>query len=173
MQKSPQDQMPGAYPPPVYAGQAGQTTAPPSSLLWWAAAMAILGPVIGVLWWLAAPGGALYGDRTVADSWLGRDLVLGGLELAAGIVTGWLLTNRVDLPGAWQRVCAAVAGALLGSILAVAVGQGIGALFPGEEEAEFPFVLRSLGVALVWPAATALVVFVASLLGLLLLRPKR
>lgn len=163
---------PGTYPPPVYAGHAAQTPVPPSSLLWWAAAMALLGPVIGVIWWFAAPGGGLYGDRATAETWLMRDLVLGGLELVAGIVVGWLLTNRMDLPGAWQRLCTAVAGSLLGSVLAVAVGQGLGSLFSGGD-AEFPFVLRSLGVALIWPAAAALVVFLASLLGLLLVRQKR
>lgn len=163
---------PGTYPPPVYAGPAAQTPAPPSPLLWWAAAMTLLGPVLGVLWWLAAPGGGLYGDRAAAETWLMRDLVLGGLELAAGIVVGWLLTNRIDVPGAWQRVCTAVIGSLLGSVLAVAVGQGLGALFSGGNT-EFPFVLRSLGVAMVWPAAAALVVFLASLLGLLLERPRR
>lgn len=162
----------GTYPPPVYAGHARQTAAPPSSLLWWAAAMALLGPVLGVLWWLLAPGGALYGDRSAPETWLGRDLVLGGLELVAGIVVGWLLTNRIDLPGAWQRVCTAVGGSLLGSVLAVAVGQVLGSFFPGGD-GEFPFVLRSLGVALIWPGAAALVVFLASLLNLLLLRPRR
>jgi hypothetical protein len=163
---------PGTYPPPVYAGPAAQTPVPPSSLLWWAAAMTLLGPVLGVLWWFASPGGGLYGDRTVAESWLIRDLVLGGLELVAGVVVGWLLTNRLDLPGAWQRVCTAVAGSLLGSILAVAVGQGLAFLFHGGDT-EFPFVLRSLGVAMIWPAAAALVIFLASLLGLLLVRQKR
>lgn len=163
---------PDTYPPPVYAGPAAQTPAPPSSLLWWAAAMTLLGPVLGVLWWFASPGGGLYGDRTMAESWLIRDLVLGGLELVAGVVVGWLLTNRLELPGAWQRVCTAVAGSLLGSILAVAVGQGLGSLFHGGDT-EFPFVLRSLGVAMIWPAAAALVVFLASLLGLLLVRQKR
>lgn len=159
----------GTYPPPVYAGPATQTQAPPSSLLWWAIAMTLLGPVLGVAWWLASPGGAFYGDRTAAESWLARDLVLGGLELLAGVVVGWLLTTRFDLPGAWQRVCTAVGGSLLGSLLAVAVGQGLGALFAGGHT-EFPFVLRSLGVAIIWPAAAALVVFLAALLGLLLVR---
>lgn len=162
----------GTYPPPVYAGPAEQATVPPSSLAWWGAAMAVLGPVIGVLWWLAAPGGALYGERSEAETWLARDLVLGGLQLTAGVVVGWLLTNRVDLPGAWERVCAAVAGALLGSVLAVGVGQWLGSLF-SDGTSEFPFVLRSLGIALIWPGAIALVIFVASLLGLLLMRPKR
>ncbi|NJC22098.1 hypothetical protein BJ994_001174 [Arthrobacter pigmenti] len=164
---------PGAYPPPVYAGPAEETTVPPSSLVWWAAATTILGPLLGVLWWVASPGGALYGDRAFAETWLARDLVLGGLELTAGVVVGWLLTNRVDLPGAWQRVFAAVAGGLLGSVLAVVVGQWLGSLFDGPAGEEFPFVLRSLGVALIWPAATALVVFIASLLGLLFMRPRR
>lgn len=162
----------GTYPPPVYAGPAPQTPVPPSSLIWWAAAMALLGPVLGVAWWLAAPGGALYGDRAAAETWLVRDLVLAGLELAAGVVVGWLLANRLELPGAWQRIATAVAGSLLGSVLAVAVGQALGALFSGGDT-EFPFVLRSLGVAMIWPGAAALVVFLASLLGLLLLRSRQ
>ena len=162
----------GTYPPPVYSGPAPTSPVPPSSLLWWAAATALLGPVLGVLWWFASPGGGLYGDRSEAETWLNRDLVLAGLELVAGIVVGWLLTNRLERPGAWQRVCAAVAGSMLGSLLAVAVGQGLGVLFSGGEP-EFPFVLRSLGAAAIWPAAAALVVFLASLLGLLLIRPKR
>jgi hypothetical protein len=66
----------------------------------------------------------------------------------------------------------AVAGSTVGSVLAVAVGQGLGALVSGGDS-EFPFVLRSLGVAMIWPAAAALVVFLASLLGLLLVGPKR
>ncbi|WP_323961505.1 hypothetical protein GC088_06440 [Arthrobacter sp. JZ12] len=167
MQESPAE--PGTYPPPVYTGPATTTTAPPSSLAWWAAAMTLLGPILGVVWWLAAPGGALYGDRSEAETWLLRDLVFAGLQLLAGVVVGWLLTNRLERPGAWERVCAAVTGALLGSLLAVVVGQGLGALFSGGDT-EFPFVLRSLGAAVIWPAATALVVFLASLLGLLLVR---
>ncbi|MFJ6278836.1 hypothetical protein [Arthrobacter subterraneus] len=163
---------PATYPPPVYAGPAPHTPVPPSSLLWWGAAMALLGPVLGILWWVASPGGAFYGDRAEAETWLARDLVLGGLELVAGVVVGWLLSNRLELPGAWQRVCTAVVGSVLGSVLAVAVGQGLGVLFSGGAS-EFPFVLRSLGVAAIWPAAATLVVFLASLLGLLLVRPKR
>ena len=163
---------PGTYPPAVYAGPAAETAVPPSSLIWWAAASTVLGPVLGVMLWFASPGGGFYGDRANAESWLIRDLVLGGLQLLAGVVVGWLLTNRIDLPGAWQRVCAAVGGSMVGSVLAVLVGQGLGALFSGGD-GEFPFVLRSLGVALVWPAAAALVVFLASLLGLLLIRRNR
>ncbi|WP_051427175.1 hypothetical protein [Arthrobacter sp. H20] len=161
---NPDAEHPGSYPPPVYAVATEDTAVPPTSLVWWACAMAGLGLLMGVVWWLAAPGGGLYGDPAPEEAQLLNDLTLGGLQLVVGLVVGWLLVQRMDLPGAWQRISAAVGGSLVGSVFAVAVGQWLGMMFGADTDPDF--VLRSLGAAAIWPAAAALVVFVSSLIEL-------
>lgn len=160
---------PGSYPPPVYAAASENTTAPPTSLVWWASTMAGSGVLMGLLWWFVSPGGALYGDPELAETWLLRDLTLAGIQLAVGVVVGWLLVQRMDLPGGWQRICAAVGGSVVGSVLAVAVGQWLGLMFGAEASPDAPgaaFGLRSFGVPAIWPAAAALVVFISALIEL-------
>lgn len=160
----------GSYPPSVYSPPAAKTHAiPPATLVWWAGAMTFTGLLTGILWWLAAPGGAFYGDETLPETWLMRDLTLAGLELAVGVVVGWLLVQRMDLPGAWQRVCAAVAGSIAGSLLALGTGQWLGMLWGPEASPDATgeaFLLRSFGVLAIWPAAASLVVFLSALLSL-------
>ncbi|MHA7295461.1 hypothetical protein [Arthrobacter sp. HLT1-21] len=159
---TPEAEQPGSYPPPVYAVTTDDTAVPPTSLLWWVSAMAGLGLLMGAVWWFAAPGGGLYGDPVPEEAGLLRDLTLGGLQLVVGIVVGWLLVQRMDLAGAWQRIGAAVGGSLIGSVLAVVVGQWLGMMFGADPE----FVLHSLGAAAIWPAAAALVVFISALIEL-------
>lgn len=159
---SPDAEQPGSYPPPVYSVATKDTGVPPTSLVWWACAMAGLGLLMGVMWWFAAPGGGLYGDPAPEEAPLVGDLTLAGLQLVVGIVVGWLLVQRMDLPGAWQRIGAAVGGSLVGSVLAVVVGQWLGMMFGAEPD----FVLHSLGAAAIWPAAAALVVFISALIDL-------
>lgn len=157
----------GQYPPPVYTQRAPKAVAPPASLLWWAGAMTVSGVLIGFGWWLLAPGGAFFGESSSPQTWLLRDLTLAGLELLAGVVVGWLLVLRLRLPGAWQRMCAAVGGSLAGSIVAVVLGQWLGMMFGADSTVPgADFVLRSLGAAVLWPAVASLVVFVASLVAL-------
>ena len=158
----------GSYPPPVYTTTTKDTAVPPTSLVWWASAMVGLGAVMGVLWWFVAPGGGLYGDPAAEEAGLLSDLTLAGLQLVVGIAVGWLLVQRMDLPGGWQRISAAVGGSLVGSVLAVVVGQGLGMLFGADPD----FVLHSLGAAAIWPAAAALVVFVSAVIELAWGKPR-
>ncbi|MHA7154944.1 hypothetical protein [Arthrobacter sp. TMN-50] len=159
---NPDAEQPGSYPPPVYTVTTDATAVPPTSLLWWASAMAGLGLLMGVAWWFAAPGGGLYGNPAPEDAGLLSDLTLGGLQLLVGVVVGWLLVQRMDLPGAWQRIGATAGGSLIGSVLAVVAGQWLGRMFGADPE----FVLHSLGAAAIWPAAAALVVFISTLIEL-------
>ncbi|MHA7273309.1 hypothetical protein ACX80Z_07740 [Arthrobacter sp. TMT4-20] len=159
---SPDAEQAGSYPPPVYSVATEDTAVPPTSLLWWASTMVGLGLLMGMAWWFAAPGGGLYGDPAPEEAALVTDLTLGGLQLVVGIVVGWLLVQRMDLPGAWQRIGAAVGGSILGSVLAVLIGQWLGMMFGADPD----FVLLSPGVAAIWPGAAALVVFVSTLIEL-------
>ena len=48
---------------------------------------AVAGPAAGILWWLAAPGGAFYGGGTDINLWFPRDAVLALLLALAGVCT--------------------------------------------------------------------------------------
>jgi hypothetical protein len=135
-------------------------------LLWWAGSTAALGVVLGVFWWLGAPGGILHGDGLNPGTWLLRDLTLAGLGLVAGVAVGTVLARRSQRPGALPRLAAAVLGSVLGSLLSVLVGTALGAWAGPRGSAEVPgsdFGLHSWGSAAVWPAAVALIVFGAAL----------
>ncbi|MBJ2122150.1 hypothetical protein I6N91_14295 [Arthrobacter sp. MSA 4-2] len=156
----------GSYPPPVYAPAPNRTAAPPVGLLWWAGSTAVLGIVLGVFWWLGAPGGILFGDGRLPGTWLLRDLTLAGLELVAGVAVGTVLARRLGRPGGLRRLLAAVGGSILGSLLAVLVGTALGAWIGPHGSPEIPgsgFGLHSPGAAAIWPAAAALIVFAAAL----------
>ncbi len=152
----------GSYPPPVYAPARDRTAVPPVGLLWWAGSTAVLGLVLGVFWWLGAPGGILHGDGLNPGTWLLRDLTLAGLGLVAGVAVGTVLARRLERPGALQRLAAAVTGSALGSLLAVLVGTALGAWAGPQGSQEIPgseFGLHSPGATAVWPATVALIVF--------------
>lgn len=145
---------------------------------WWLAAIAGAGIPVGLLWWLLAPGGLnlLTGDPSLASGtnaggWLPRDLVLAGLTLFAGCLTGLFLTGkRTGAPSPAAVVLAVVCGAA-GAVIAWRVGILAGELWGAREDASanpsIAFSLRSYAVLAVWPAAVAVSVFLVNLLGML------
>jgi hypothetical protein len=142
------------------------------------AIVAAAGIPVGLLWWLLAPGGLnlLTRDPALAtganaEGWLPRDLVLAGLFLLAGCLTGFLLNGkRIGAPAPGTVVLAVIGGAL-GAVIAWQVGVLAGNWWgPAEDtapNASIAFSLRSFAVLAVWPAAVAISVFVANLLSLL------
>lgn len=133
---------------------------------------------VGLLWWLLAPGGLnlLTGDPalakgTNADGWLPRDLVLAGLFLLAGCLTGFLLNGKRSGAPAAPTVVLAVAGGALGAVIAWQTGVLAGHLWGAAEDAtpnaSIAFSLRAFAVLVIWPAAVAISVFVANLFSLL------
>jgi len=133
---------------------------------------------VGLLWWLLAPGGLnlLTGDPalakgTNAEGWLPRDLLLAGLFLLAGCLTGFLLNGKRSGAPAPATVVLAVAGGALGALIAwqagVLAGQWWGVAEDTAPNASIAFSLRAFAVLAVWPAAVAISVFVVTLFSLL------
>lgn len=154
----------------------------PQSLAWlWFVVPVFAGVVLGIVWWLLAPGGAnlLTRDPAMADpaaplTRLPRDLVLAALLLLAGCFTAVLLDSKVREPGQVTRTLLAAAGGLAGAVAAWQLGVlsgrwwGPAGILPDGEDG---FTLRSLVVLLIWPGAVALIGFVFNLIGLLGKRP--
>ncbi|TKV28220.1 hypothetical protein FDK12_09655 [Arthrobacter sp. NamB2] len=157
------------YPPPVYAVAEDRRSVPPAGVFWWLGSTVLLGAVLGVAWWLLAPTGRLFGDPVVATEWVLRDLTFAGLELLAGIAVGTVVALRLKLPGVVARILAAVGGSVLGSVLALGVGEGLAYLLGPHGRDELPgsdFVLQSYGALAIWPAVAAVIIFVTALIGL-------
>ncbi len=142
---------------------------PPAGVFWWLGSTILLGALVGAGWWLVAPTGRLFGDPASADQWLLRDLTLAGLGLIAGIAVGTVVAVRLGLPGVVARIVAAVGGSVLGSLLALVVGEGLAYLLGPHGRKDLPgsdFVLQSYGALAVWPAAAAVIIFGTALTGL-------
>lgn len=157
------------YPPPVYAVAEDRRAVPPAGVFWWLGSTILLGALVGAAWWLLAPTGRLFGDPEVATEWVLRDLTLAGLELVAGIAIGTVVALRLGLPGVVARILAAVGGSVLGSGLALVVGEGLAYLLGPHGRDELPgsdFVLQSYGALAVWPAVAAVIIFATALIGL-------
>ncbi|MGO4147260.1 hypothetical protein AB4Y77_19420 [Paenarthrobacter sp. YAF11_1] len=148
----------------------------------WLVLPTVAGVVVGVLWWLLAPGGLNFvsGNPALADasnpeSWLPRDLVLAGLVLVAGCFTGVMLDGKLQGHNVGRRLTFALAGGALGGLVAWLVGLLAAQLFgPAPNPALGPgygFTLRSYAVLLLWPAATAFITFVLALFGVLSKKP--
>jgi hypothetical protein len=142
------------------------------------AIIAAAGLPAGLLWWLLAPGGLNLLTRdpalatgTNAEGWLPRDLVLAGLFLLAGCLTGFLLNGKRTGAPAPGTVVLAVIGGAFGAVIAwqagVLAGQWWGPAEDTAPNASIAFSLRSYAVLAVWPAAVAISVFVVNLLSLL------
>ncbi len=139
-----------------------------------AAVIAAVGVPVGLIWWLLAPSGfnLLTGDPELASGtnisgWLPRDLVLAGLFLLAGSISGAVVSGaKDDLPAPWTIVLMVVAGTL-GAVIAwgtgVLAGQRWGESVDAETNASVAFSLRSYAVIAIWPAATALGIFLEAI----------
>ncbi len=148
----------------------------------WLVLPAAAGVVIGILWWILAPGGGnlVSGNPELAnpanpDSWLPRDLVLAGLMLVAGCVTGLMLDGKLQGTGVGRRLALALAGGAAGAAVAWVVGLVAAQLWgPAPDPslgADYGFTLRSYAVLVLWPGAIAFVTFVLALFGVLSRKP--
>jgi hypothetical protein len=135
---------------------------------------------VGLLWWVLAPSGLnvlsgnpALGNGSNMETWLPRDLVLGGLFLLAGCIAGALdsggrqkepTSADASSTGVFVAVAAAAVGALLTWRTGVLCGQLWGAHQDASTNASIAFSLRSYAVLAIWPAAVALSLFLAQFL---------
>ncbi|MDJ0313235.1 hypothetical protein [Arthrobacter sp. H35-D1] len=150
----------------------------PGGMMWgrWLAVFGITGAAAGILWWLAAPTGAFYGDGKDYIEWFPRDAVLALLLTLAGVGAGllalWTRRRRrrngdgTVVPEGVLVLVLAVGG-LAGSVLAWRMGVFAGDLFGSPpspmENPSMVFSLRSGPVLVLWPLASVLVLFLRSL----------
>ncbi|MFJ5957911.1 hypothetical protein ACIQC5_18365 [Paenarthrobacter sp. NPDC092416] len=148
----------------------------------WLALPAASGVLLGVVWWVLAPGGLnlVSGNPDLAnaanpDSWLPRDLVLAGMMLVSGCFTGVMLDGKLQGPGAGRRLGFALVGGAVGGVMAWLTGLLAALLWGAAPDPalglEYGFTLRSFAVLLLWPGATAFVTFVLALFGVLSRKP--
>lgn len=168
---TPENPAGSAYPPAAYAAAVPTdlTSAPPASLLRWVLLTAAGGILVGAAWWLLAPGGAFFGNGTDYTIWPVRDFTLGGLGTLAGLATAVTLLPRAQQRGSMAKLFAALAGGLLGSVIAWQLGLFAGHVFH-PQPANVPslsiaFSLRAPSILLIWPFVTALVIFAYTLVG--------
>lgn len=135
-----------------------------------AAVIAAAGIPVGLLWWLLAPSGLnlLSGDPELrsggnTEGWLPRDLVLAGLFLLAGCISGAIASGSRHVPPSGRDVVRAVGAGALGALAAWGTGVVCGLWWGTPEDtsasASIAFSLRSFAVLAIWPAATALTIF--------------
>ncbi|WCI09303.1 hypothetical protein PJ267_05980 [Arthrobacter sp. OVS8] len=135
-----------------------------------AAVIAAAGVPVGLLWWLLAPSGLnlLSGNPELrsggnTEGWLPRDLVLAGLFLLAGCISGAVATGTKHHGPSGRDVLLAVGAGAVGALAAWGTGVLCGLWWGTPEDtsasASIAFSLRSLAVLAIWPAATALAIF--------------
>jgi len=133
-----------------------------STVARWFLCPAVGGPLLGIAWWLAAPGGRLQGNGSDYQTWLGRDLVFVGLAaVAALVVVGFVVRShsRTDFA---PRHLSALLGSGVGSVLMWLTGVGLGQLFgssrtdPGVDGSAFG--LQALSALALWPGIVAVVI---------------
>jgi hypothetical protein len=138
---------------------------------------AAAGVPAGFLWWLLAPGGLnlitrdpVLADGTHPQVWLPRDLTLAGLLVFAGCLLAVFLADKKRADPQTDLLMG-FAGGLGGAVVAWQVGMLSANLFgpavDATANASIAFSLRALPVLLLWPAATAVSVFVLELTHLL------
>jgi hypothetical protein len=142
---------------------------------------AAAGVPLGIAWWLLAPGGLnlitrnpALGSGTNPDVWLPRDLTLAGLLVFAGCLLGVFLADK-KRPDPQADLVAGLLGALFGAVVAWQAGLLAAQLWApavdASANASIAFSLRAWPVLLLWPAATAVSVFILELLNLLGRKP--
>lgn len=137
-----------------------------------AAVIAAAGLPVGLLWWLLAPSGLnlLSGNPELrsggnTEGWLPRDLVLAGLFLLAGCIAGALASGSKHEGPSGRDVLLAVCAGTLGALAAWGTGVvcglwwGTGTPEDHSASASIAFSLRSFAVLAIWPACTALTIF--------------
>lgn len=163
----------------MYAADApGDLTRAPETSLWvWFTLTATAGVPAGLLWWLAAPGGAFYGEGSNPAVWLPQELVLGAIGIVCGVFIGLLVARHRFAVAAAYRTTTSVAGSMLGSLIAWQSGEWTASLFAPQAEqtpaalAAAEFSLASYGILALWPASVALVVFAVTLTSMLRTAP--
>ncbi|ALO67413.1 hypothetical protein AS189_14090 [Arthrobacter alpinus] len=141
-----------------------------SAAVWqrWMRVSLALGAVMGVAWFVLAPGGAIYGDGKDYATWFPRDLALAALMLVAGVLSAVLLLRQgrktALIWGSASSTLALLVAGLAGSVLAWRIGVFAGDLFQTVPDnlpsPSMIFSLRSPAVLLLWPLASAAVLFV-------------
>lgn len=138
---------------------------------------AAAGAPLGIIWWLLAPGGLnlitrdpAFGSGTNPDVWLPRDLALAALLVFAGCLLAVFLADKKRADPQADLVMGLVGG-LCGAAVAWQAGLLAAQLWApavdASANASIAFSLRAWPVLLLWPAATAISVFVLELLSLL------
>lgn len=176
-QDAPQDAPHGSARNPVQGFRPGTASGRPGrepgvrAVTWRnAAAIAAAGIPAGLLWWLLAPSGLnlLSGNPELrsggnTEGWLLRDLILAGLFLLAGCISGAVASGSRHKGPSGGDVLLAVGAGALGALAAWGTGVLCGLWWGAPEDtsasASIAFSLRSLAVLAIWPAATALAVF--------------
>lgn len=152
------------------SGQADHDTGVRATSWRKAAVIAAAGIPVGLLWWLLAPSGLnlLSGDPDLrtggnTEGWLPRDLVLAGLFLLAGCISGAVASGSKHDPPSGRDVVVAVGAGAVGALAAWGTGVVCGLWWGAPEDtsasASIAFSLRSFAVLAIWPAATALAIF--------------
>ena len=119
---------------------------------------------MGLLWWLLAPSGLnlLSGNPELrsggnTEGWLPRDLVLAGLFLLAGCISGAVASGSKHHGPSGRDVLLAVGAGALGALAAWGTGVLCGLWWGTPEDtsasASIAFSLRSFAVLAIWPAA--------------------
>lgn len=150
------------------ATRSRKTSRPAAIWQRWMRVSLALGAVMGAAWFVLAPGGAIYGDGKDYATWFPRDLALAALMLVAGVLSAVLLLRQGrKTPHIWGSAAPTLAllvAGLAGSVLAWRVGVFAGDLFQTVPDnlpsPSMIFSLRSPAVLLLWPLASAAVLFV-------------
>lgn len=133
-----------------------------STVLRWLFSPLVAGVVLGVVWWLAAPGGRLYGDGSDYQQWLPRDLVFAGLAALAAIVVVVFVVRAHIRFGFAARYLAALVGSGIGSLLMWLTGTGLGQMLGSSRKDPSvdgsAFRLDTLSALALWPAIVAIVI---------------
>ena len=153
------------------------TGRPRAAVPWTGLALtAAAGLPVGLLWWLLAPTGLnlLTRDPALAtgsnpETWLPRDLVLAGLFLLAGCLSGVLISGNRPARLGTAAVILAVAAGAVGALLAWGTGVFAGSWWGGQVDtsasASIAFSLRAYAMLVIWPAAVAIAIFFSTVFG--------